>query len=68
MNLRASITGVLLGALAAQPGLAAAQAVLEEVIVTAQKRDQRFQDVPVAVSSFDPVFLEQQNVQDFGEL
>lgn len=68
MNLRATIAGVLFGALAAQPGMAAAEAVLEEVIITAQKRDQRFQDVPVAVSSFDPVFLEQQNVQDFGEL
>jgi iron complex outermembrane recepter protein len=42
--------------------------VLEEVIVTAQKREQNLQDVPVAVSAFTNEMLEQTGVRDMFEL
>ena len=47
--------------------LAQAQ-VLEEVIVTAQKREQNLQDVPIAVSAFTGDMLTQTGVQDVFEL
>ncbi len=45
-----------------------AQAQLEEVIVTAQKREQNLQDVPVAVSAFTNENLEQTGVRDMFDL
>lgn len=41
---------------------------LEEVTVTAQKRTESAQDVPVAVSAFTADNLEAMGVQDFGDL
>ena len=38
---------------------AMAQVVLEEVIVTAQKRAQSIQDVPISITAFDGKFLEE---------
>ena len=37
-----------------------AQTVLEEVIVTAQKRSQSIQDVPISITAFSGDFLEEQ--------
>lgn len=45
-----------------------AQLVLEEVVVTAQKREQNLQDVPVAVSAFTGAMLEQSGVKDMFDL
>ncbi|MCZ6831480.1 MAG: TonB-dependent receptor [Gammaproteobacteria bacterium] len=42
--------------------------VLEEVIVTAQKREQNLQDVPVAVSAFTGEMIEQTGAKDMFEL
>lgn len=56
---------LILSALFIAP-LCAAQ--LEEVIVTAQKREQNLQDVPVAVSAFTGEMLEQSGVRDMFEL
>ena len=50
------------------PGATVAQAVLEEVIVTAQKRTQSLQDVPVAVSAFSGEMLEQSGIKDMFDL
>ncbi|MYM64928.1 TonB-dependent receptor [Pseudomaricurvus sp. HS19] len=41
---------------------------LEEVVVTAQKREQNLQDVPVAVTAFSAADLENAGVQDVTEL
>jgi len=41
---------------------------LEEVIVTAQKREQSLQDVPVAVTAFDASALKEAGVLDITEL
>ncbi len=42
--------------------------VIEEVIVTAQKRAESLQDVPVSVSSFDRDFMTDMATVDIGEL
>jgi outer membrane receptor protein involved in Fe transport len=42
--------------------------VFEEIIVTAQKREQNIQDVPIAVSAFDSAFLDDAGVDDVLEL
>ncbi|MEQ8264172.1 TonB-dependent receptor [Pseudohaliea sp.] len=44
------------------------QPVLEEVIVTAQKREQSLQDVPVAVTAFSGERLQESGVRDFFEV
>jgi iron complex outermembrane receptor protein len=70
MRKRLRYPAILAAAAAALP--AAAQSdrddAIEEIIVTAQKREQNIEDVPLAVSAFTPQFLERANVQDFGEL
>ena len=42
--------------------------VLEEVVVTAQKRDQSAQDVPSSISVLSGSMLKDYNMQDFSEL
>jgi len=46
----------------------AEQNVIEEVLVTAQKREQNVQDVPIAVSAFDKDFLDEAGIDDVLEL
>ena len=58
--------GLLIGSLAASPALT--QGMLEEVIVTAQKREQSLQDVPIAVSAFTGEMLERAGVKDMFDL
>ncbi|MEZ5504421.1 MAG: TonB-dependent receptor [Halioglobus sp.] len=45
-----------------------AEGVLEEVVVTAQKREQNLQDVPVAVTAFTGEMLRESGVRDMFEL
>jgi iron complex outermembrane recepter protein len=42
--------------------------VLEEVIVTAQKRDSRLEDTPVAVSAFTPESIERDRIQSIEDI
>ena len=68
----AGLSAILTGALAAvlfAPNVAHAQQdlALEEVVVTAERREERLQDVPVAVSAFDENEIERRqsfNVKD----
>ncbi len=56
---------------AAPPPAAAAQsepATLDSVTVTARKREETLQDVPVAVTAFTPDTLDKLNVRDIGDL
>ncbi len=55
-------------AAAVSAGPSVAQPILEEVIVTAQKREQSLQDVPVAVTAFTGERLEESGVRDFFEV
>ncbi len=67
-------TGVSLVALLALTSPAFAQNtqnsdnVIEEVIVTAQKRAQSVQDVPIAISAFDAAFTKRTNLDDVKDL
>jgi len=74
MNIPTSISKPVLLAMATSTVLGAspvtAQTVLEEVIVTAQKRAESLQDTPIAISVFDRDSLEQKQafgVADVGE-
>ncbi|MGB1141464.1 MAG: TonB-dependent receptor, partial [Halioglobus sp.] len=63
----------LAAAVAAAIGVSASpvvlsQGVLEEVIVTAQKREQSLQDVPIAVSAFSAEMIEKSGVKDMFDL
>lgn len=46
----------------------AQQTVIEEIIVTAQKREQSAQDVPIAISAFGQDFIDEAGVDDVFEL
>lgn len=64
--------GVLLLALAATPPPLAAQAdntaILEEIIVTARKRDDLLQEIPLAVSTFSADQMERRNFHDLQDI
>jgi len=65
--LRAAIAGSVLGvqggtALAQEEGQSADARGLEEVIVTAQRREENIQSVPVAITAFDNNTLREQNI------
>ena len=57
----------LLVAAAALPAVPA-QAQLEEVIVTAQKRAESIQDVPIAITAFDEEALRSKQINGFGDM
>src|SRR5690606_27532873 len=59
---------VLAGAASSQVHAQQGASGLEEVIVTAQKREQRLQEVPMAVSAVSGEQLEQQGVTQFQDL
>ncbi len=44
------------------------EAVIEEIVVTAQKREQNLQEVPISVSAFSQNFLEETGVDDIYDL
>ena len=59
----ASIIAVLVSAsLAPKTVFAAESAVLEEIVVTAQRRAQNIQDVPIAITAFSGEDLEKSNI------
>ncbi len=63
------VTGRLLcGAAAGAIASTAAYAQTDEIIVTAAKREQTLQEVPIAVSVVDQTAIEQSNVQDLFDL
>jgi iron complex outermembrane receptor protein len=47
---------------------AAGSGDLEEIVVTAQRRSQNIQDVPIAVSNFSPADLREQQINDTSDL
>lgn len=53
-----------------ETGAAAAQqtGLLEEVVVTARKRAESLQDVPIAVSAFSDQVIESQTIQEFMDI
>ena len=63
---RAHLTTTLLLLCGLQAGNAAAQ--LEEVIVTAQKREQSLQDTPIAVTTFDEIAIDSRAINNVRDL
>ncbi len=55
------------GFLVAASGVAGAQGI-EEIIVTAQKREQSLQDVPISISTFSGEFLEDSGIDTLQQL
>ena len=45
-----------------------AHAQLDEIVVTAQKREQSIQDVPIAITAVDADFIESRNITDIKSL
>jgi iron complex outermembrane receptor protein len=62
-----AVAGVV-GASIMLPNYAAAQGMLEEVIVTAQKRAQSLQDVPISVQAFTGEKLAESGIKDVFDL
>lgn len=64
-------SALLAASVAALTGNAQAQPVIEEVIVTAQKRSESIQEVPVSITAFSGGFIEEnglQTVEDVARL
>ena len=74
MSTRISSSGGRIAAtlLATLPIAAGAQetggSALEEVIVTAQKRAQNLQDIPIAVTAFSAADIERRNLSNIAQL
>ena len=49
-------------------GVIAQEVLLEEIIVTAQKRQQNLQEVPIAVTAFTGKMLQDSGIKDIREL
>ena len=45
-----------------------AQAVIEEIVVTAQKRESDLQDTPIAITAFDGDAIERNQIEDFRDI
>ncbi len=65
----------LLGVIAASPGMAAdatttpaAAGALDEIVVTAQRREQRLEDVPMSITTFSQEQLDQQGLRTIDDL
>jgi iron complex outermembrane recepter protein len=71
---RMSVVGALLAATFAGPAMAqtaekgAASTGLEEVVVTATRREERLQDVPISVSAFSQEKLDSQGLKNIDDL
>lgn len=63
LTLASAVAFHSLGALAANEDIS-----LEEIVVTAQKREQNLQDVPISVQVVDGKFLDDRNINKMSEL
>lgn len=65
---RLAITGILAGIAVLPAVLSANEMVLEEIIVTAQKRSESVQEVPVAISAFSAEMVANTGVDTINDL
>ena len=66
--LAAAISGALASAALPVVVLAQEQVAVEEIVVTALRREQSVQDIPINIASFDGNLLEQRDITDLAEL
>jgi iron complex outermembrane recepter protein len=62
----ALLAGTMLGGLAS-PAMAQDEPALDEIVITAQKREENLQDVPVSVQALGQERLEQLGISDFAD-
>ena len=65
------LSAAVLAGIGATPHAAIAQeaaAPVDEIVVTAQRRDQNLQDVPVAITAVTPARLEQLSIRKLDQL
>ena len=67
-NSRMVFCAVALSMLPLAPAPVFAQAVIEEIMVTARKREEGLNEVPVAIAAMSGDMLQQSNLSDFGGL
>lgn len=68
---RALLTAIMAGAALGAGGTASAQDAagsLDEIIVTAQRREQNLQNVPIAVTAFSSAAIERQGITELTDL
>jgi outer membrane receptor protein involved in Fe transport len=63
-----TFSSVVLGAESDESSASGANAILEEVTVTARKREESLQDVPIAITAFDGDFINEAYILDFEQL
>ena len=68
-----AVSAVLFGAtptdaLAQQPGTARVPAVLEEIVVTARKREEILRDVPVSITAFTAETIDQRGIDSIYDV
>ncbi|MAC34289.1 MAG: hypothetical protein CME38_11915 [Haliea sp.] len=63
-----SALSLALASAASTPIFAQERAALEEVIVTAQKREENLQQVPLSISAISAAELEMRNIESLGDL
>ena len=67
MRLATAISAILAGVPAAHAATEAASGTLDEVVVTAQKRTENLQDVPISIQALGNEKLEQLNIVDIDD-
>jgi outer membrane receptor protein involved in Fe transport len=65
---RLILGGVMSAMLVTMPGLTQAQNALEEIVVTAQRREQLLQDVPIAIDVLSGDFIQKEGFTNLSEL
>ncbi|HEX7035658.1 MAG TPA: TonB-dependent receptor [Pseudomonadales bacterium] len=65
---RAATAAALVGATAAPAGVAAAEGVIEEIVVTVQRREESLGEVPLAVTAVTGEFIRDVNLDDVKDL
>ena len=69
LALAAALTAAWALPAAAQDSTAPADAdTLDRIIVTAQKREQQIEDVPISINAYSGEFLQAQGINDYGDL
>jgi len=61
------VAAALIGGALIMPPPAVAQEALEEIIVSAQKRDENLQDVPISIVALDSTALREQAIESFED-
>jgi len=64
-NRRRLMAAAVLGGVIAMPQVAAAQEALDEIVVTASKRAENLQDVPISVTALSSESIDQLGITDF---